>query len=501
MMAAYQNNHHYSLNQLVNIALDKVIANVEVDSIGDVVDKIEQQQLFIIKQGERFNPLAKIDVILQSKPSVILCQKDNPLLNDINLQKIKKSSVALVLVDDITEATVYALQQFYQVPLQQLTLVGVTGTDGKSSVAMLFAMMQAKTTGVIGTLGYGTVNNLTYTGMTTPTIVHLYAMLAQLQQQGCTTVVMEVSSHAIHQQRIAGLNFAVAAITNLGRDHLDYHGTIGHYHQCKLGFLASQQVLKIVVNIDDENLKALAPNAKGVSLSKLNNLNIAKVGYSEKGLLLHFANKQGVDEKGALKANSIAVNLYGQFNVYNLLTVIAMYQQLGFDAPAIETMLTNVQAVEGRMQLINDQKGRYVFVDFAHTPNGLKNALQAVAQHFTSRIVVVFGCGGDRDKGKRPEMGRIAEHYANTVIITNDNPRSEQPSAIVADIKQGLSQPDKAMVIEDRYQAIQQGLSICKQGEVLLVAGKGHETTQTDSDGAKPFHDATVIKNLLRGGA
>ncbi len=510
MMRAYQTNNSAQLFQLVK---DKIDDDAKILGISDVVEKLEQGQLFIVKQGQQFNPLSKIDAILQAKPSAMMCQQDNDLLNDITIQKIKKSGVVLVLVNCVAVSTVFALQQFYYNNLQQLTIVGVTGTDGKSSVAMMFAMMRPETTGVIGTLGYGKVNELTFTGMTTPTIVALYAMLASLQQQGCTTVIMEVSSHAIHQQRIAGLTFDVFAITNLGRDHLDYHGTIENYHHCKLSFLASNQVKKAIINADDKNIQYQAAKTTPVSISNLTALNIKTVKYSANGLIISFINKaktdQGVGQQNAPAllgtyipvGNGLALNLYGQFNVYNLLSVMAMYQQLGESDKNIAHMLQNLQAVEGRMQKIADPAGRHVFVDFAHTANGLKNALQAVRQHFKSKIILVFGCGGDRDKGKRPEMARFAEQLADQVIITNDNPRGENPSDIVADMKAGLKQPSAVMVIEDRYQAIKYALSVCKKDEVLLVAGKGHETTQTDKSGTKAFHDATVIQKIMRGEA
>jgi UDP-N-acetylmuramoyl-L-alanyl-D-glutamate--2,6-diaminopimelate ligase len=491
MMAAYQMEKGIQLSLLVEQTLSVSVVSKNILSIADRIDELEADGLFIAKQGAKFNTLSEIDAILNAQPSAILCDESNALLNDLLIKKCQNKGIELLHVSNLQQATVHVLQAFYRTTLDSVKLVGITGTDGKSSVAMMFAMMQPETTGVIGTLGYGKVNNLTATGMTTPSIVRLYSILADLVAQGCDTVAMEVSSHAIVQQRIAGLDFDVVGITNLGRDHLDYHGNLDNYHQCKISFLEHAQTRKTVVNSDDVALKASAKATKAISISlaDMKTVGIDRITYSENGLVVHFTD-QGVD--------ATALNLYGEFNIYNLLITIGLYQQLGKTQQEIIALLKNLHAVEGRMEKIEDPSGRFIFIDFAHTANGLKNALQAIKQHFDKKIILVFGCGGDRDTGKRPEMAKVAESLADTLIITNDNPRSESPEGIAQEILTGLAKPKDALVCLDRYQAIKKGLALCKKGEVLLIAGKGHETTQTDCDGEKNFHDATVVNSIIK---
>ena len=492
MMAAGKIKQETILGDLlpVNVAQQ----NILVSSIVDVIDEILPQGLLIAREGKQFNPLQHVERLIQKQPSVIVCAASNPCYNEIRQKQLAKAGIALIAVEDLQAASIAILQRFYQRALQAVSLVAVTGTDGKSSVAMLYAMMDADKTAVIGTLGYGRFDQLIATGMTTPGMVALYRIIDQLYQQGFEQIVMEVSSHAIDQQRIAGLQFAVSIITNLGRDHLDYHPSVEHYQQSKLGFIQGEQSKKRVINADDKFIEQQTRKLDNSVFYGMNHLaaqGISAVDYLAEGIRLSFS-QQGFD--------ALTLNLYGKFNLYNLLAVIAAKQQMGASWQQIYQGLRNIHAVAGRMEKLQDKQGRHVFIDFAHTPNGLDNALQAIRQHFTSRIHLVFGCGGDRDSGKRPLMGQIAEKHADEIILTDDNPRTEDPEQISSQVLAGMTKPQRVMVIHDRYQAIRQGLQHCQPGEVLLIAGKGHEREQIGAQGKQPFHDATVVRQLQEAG-
>ncbi len=492
MMAALQTQQEHLLGELLGVHAD--LHNIVVRNIVDVIEDITDGNLFIARQRTRFNPLEKSEQIIAKRPVVVICAVENPVYNEMMQKRFYRSGIALIALPQFDTAVVTLLQKFYQSALQNIRLIGVTGTDGKSSVAMIYAMMAADKTAVIGTLGYGRFDRLTTTGMTTPGVVALYRIIDQLYQQGFEQIVMEVSSHAIDQQRIAGLQFEVSIITNLGRDHLDYHPTVEHYHQSKLGFLQSRQSKKRVINADDALIAKQTHNlaySQFYGLDYLEQLGIAAVDYLAEGIRLSFK-QQGFD--------ALTLNLYGKFNLYNLLAVIAAKQQMGENGQQIYQGLQNIRAVAGRMEKLQDKQGRHIFIDFAHTANGLENALQAVRQHFSTKLYLIFGCGGDRDPGKRPLMGKVAEQYADQIILSDDNPRTEDPQQISRQILEGITNQQKVRVIHNRYQAIRQGLQDCQPGEVLLIAGKGHEREQITAQGKLPFHDASVVKTLQEAG-
>ena len=386
---------------------------------------------------------------------------------------------------------------FHDFPSNQLTLVGITGTNGKTTSATLlhelFTGLGYKC-GLLSTVVNKIGQEHIPSTHTTPDPIALNALLTQMVQEGCSYCFMEVSSHAVHQKRIAGLNFAVAGFTNITHDHLDYHHTFAAYIQAKKAFFDGlQKSAAAIVNADDRN---------GLVMTQ----NTAAKKYT-------YALKSPADFKGKILENSlnglilqingteVYTRLVGAFNAYNLLLVFAVAQILEQDSMEVLKVLSNLGAVEGRFQLMRSDGGISVIVDYAHTPDALENVLQTIAQvrKNEQRILTVVGCGGDRDKTKRPEMAKIAALRSDQVVLTSDNPRSENPETILDEMEQGLDEQalSKTLRITDRTQAIKTAIKLAQTGDVVLIAGKGHEKYQEINGIKHPFDDVQIANELF----
>ncbi len=391
--------------------------------------------------------------------------------------------------------------RFHEAPSAAMTTVGVTGTNGKTSTVQLLAQawtLRGMRAGTIGTLGAGLYGEARPTGFTTPLVLQLHALLAQLRDAGAQAVAMEVSSHALDQGRVDGVHFAVGVFTNLTRDHLDYHGDMDHYGAAKARLFAWPGLRAAVVNLDDAYgrelhaglatmLQRVGISARGASdaLVRAENVSLDAGGIA-------FDLRIG-DERHALRSS-----LLGRFNVDNLLAVAGTLHALG-DAPAdIAATLSQLQPIAGRMnRLGGDGVQPLVVIDYAHTPDALEQALTSLRAHATGRIVCVFGCGGERDRGKRPQMAAIAENNANAVIVTDDNPRDEDGDAIVADILTGFTRADAVIVQRDRAAAIARAIGEAGPNDIVLIAGKGHEPYQEINGVQYPFDDTEVAGKEL----
>ena len=384
---------------------------------------------------------------------------------------------------------------FHGHPSRTMTVVGVTGTNGKTSTVQLLSQAWSRRglrSGSIGTLGAGLYGHVVPTGFTTPLVLQLHALLADLRDGGAEAVAMEVSSHALDQGRVDGVHFDVAVFTNLTRDHLDYHGDMQSYGQAKARLMAWPELRSAVINLDDAFGRALAASLPSTTHA---------IGLSSQG-----AQADVRAENIALDAEGLAFDLVigdarfavqssllGRFNVDNLLAVAGTLHALG-DAPvAIATTLAQLQPVAGRMNRFGGNLGQpLVVIDYAHTPDALEQALTSLRAHVRGRLICVFGCGGERDRGKRPQMAAIAERHADVVIVTDDNPRSEDGDAIVADILAGFERPQQIIVERDRNAAIARAVQQAGEGDSVLVAGKGHEPYQEINGVRHPFDDAQV---------
>ncbi len=396
--------------------------------------------------------------------------------------------------------------RFFGEPSSRAFVFGVTGTDGKTSTAHLLA--QAFETldrpcAYLGTIGQGRVGALSPSTHTTPDPVSLQAWLADRIDDGCTAVAMEVSSHALDQNRVGGLRFAAAALTNVQRDHLDYHGTIERYAAAKRRLFDADDGRALILNRDDsfgqQWLRDLAPMAstrliayglEGAPASTPRFVIGRGLGLHQQGLSLTLETHHGTVQ--------VRTRLLGRFNAYNLMAVAAALLAADVSLDDVANALCQLHTVPGRIEAFRGNGAvPLVVVDYAHTPQALEQILKAVREHTAGKLWCVFGCGGDRDRGKRPLMGAAAAAQADTLIVTDDNPRSESPAAIVEEILSGLPAGTPHRVIHDRGDAIRFAVSQARPDDSVVVAGKGHEDTQIVGDQRRAFSDRVFVASLL----
>jgi len=429
-----------------------------------------------------------------------------------------------VAVSDLAEQAGEIAANWYGHPSQSMRVVGITGTNGKTTVSQWLsqALHSAdQPSGVIGTLGAGIANDLTMTGFTTPDAARLQALLKDIQKSGARSVAVEVSSHALDQGRVNGTNFETVVITNLSQDHLDYHGDMKEYAAAKKKILDLPGVKQVVVNADDwfgqECLQYLAKKMGDADITvwayanKSENL-LSLPCFAKQSIRKVLAtdlqmNDQGMKFQLIIDGEDVGLiqtRMVGAFNVSNALAVLGCLLAGGKTIKSAKQSIEQLQAVQGRMELVPRTTAQQpmAVIDFAHTPDALEQVLKAlrdVAQERAGQLWCVFGCGGDRDALKRPIMGRIAESMADHVMVTSDNPRSEVPEKIMADILSGFEVPEKAQVNTDRATAILQTIRQAKPEDVILIAGKGHEETQEIAGKKHPFSDRVHVQLAMGG--
>ncbi len=395
--------------------------------------------------------------------------------------------------------------RYYQSPSAQVSVAGVTGTNGKTTCAWLLAGALSrlhKRCAYVGTLGSGFVDALQATGLTTPDVITLHRQLREFADHGATHVAMEVSSHALAQERVAGVRFHVAAFTNLSRDHLDYHGSMQDYAAAKARLFAMPGLTQAVINVGDpvgealantlpDTVGLMAVTVGGVASQAEQCVHVEAIRRTAQGLQLeivgHFGRRQ------------LQSRLLGEFNAENLAIVLGLLLAWGFDPDDAIAALAHGEAPPGRMESFPLQNGALAIVDYAHTPDALAKALKAARGHAARRLSVVFGCGGDRDAGKRPQMAAVAESLADAVWLTDDNPRSESAAAIVSMVLAGFQQPSRVKVEHDRAAAIAAALAGAGAGDVVVIAGKGHEDTQQVGTEIRAFSDRECVLQLSAG--
>lgn len=442
-----------------------------VSSITHDSRRVAPGSVFCCVRGERVDGHGFAGDALRSGATALVV--DHPL----------DFAVAQIVVPDVRRAVGPLSAALFGHPARRMCLVGVTGTNGKTTTTQLLSHVLrsvGRTVASIGTLSGA---------LTTPEAAELQEQLATLAGEGVTAVVMEVSSHALDQHRVDGILYDVAVFTNLSQDHLDYHGTMEEYFRAKARLFTPTLARRGVVNLDDEAGRRLAAQATipvaGYSLADLESVEV----HADR----HAYRWQGLE---------VRVPLGGEFNVLNSLAAATAAVECGVAPVDVAAALATVPAVPGRFESIDEGQSFHVIVDFAHTPDGL-DALLLAARTVArgNRLLVVFGCGGDRDRTKRPRMGRAAALGADLVVITSDNPRSEDPRVIIEEITSGV--PDdlrRNVVVEpDRATAMEAAFRIARPGDVVVVAGKGHETTQTIGDQVLQFDDRAVARRILGG--
>lgn len=475
---------------LKDVEVVETKGNLDINVSDIVTDsrKAKKDTLFIALTGVQVDGHAYVDNALELGAKVIVYQ------NEIDTSR---DGITYIKVKDGADATGKIATTWYGDPSDKIKLVGVTGTNGKTTVATLLYNMFRKLgykVGLLSTVANYIDDKVVPATHTTPDPLSLNMLLHDMVKAGCEYVFMEVSSHAIHQKRISGLKFDGGIFTNLTQDHLDYHGTMAEYLKAKKMFFDNLPPTAFALtNIDDKNGAVMLQNTKAKKHTySVKSLGDYKARISEK----HF---DGTSIE--INGKELVVQFVGVFNVYNLLAVYGATELLGQSSEEILLAMSTLKPVSGRFQTLRSPEGYTAIVDYAHTPDALINVLDSIHEVLegAGRVITVVGCGGNRDKTKRPIMAQEAAKLSDQLILTSDNPRYEEPMAIINDMSDGLKrdQLKKTLMIEDRRQAIRTACTLAKEGDVILVAGKGHEDYQ-DVKGVKHhFNDKEEILNIF----
>jgi UDP-N-acetylmuramoyl-L-alanyl-D-glutamate--2,6-diaminopimelate ligase len=464
--------------------LDCEIRGLALDS-----RRIEAGSLFLAFPGTRADGRDYIDDAKARGAAAVLYEAgDGHALAD--------TGIPALAADGLAQMVGRIADRFYDSPSAALTVIGVTGTNGKTTVTHLVAQALDRAPGrcaVIGTLGNGFPDALDQTLHTTPDAITLHRLMAEYRSAGATSVCLEVSSHALEQGRVGGVRFDIAVFTNLSRDHLDYHGDMDRYGAAKSRLFGVTGLRLAVVNEDDEYGQGLLEDCRK---------RLETVGYGLRGGEFHATHVQathtGLDLSGETPLGPCRLHspLFGRFNAYNLLAALAVLVHCELTLDDAVQRLGSAHAVAGRMErFANGDQAPLIVVDYAHTPDALEKVLLALREHTDRQLWCVFGCGGDRDRGKRPQMGAVAERLADAVILTDDNPRHESPTVIIAEIQSGMKQA--APVVHDRAEAIRTAFARAGAGDIVLVAGKGHEDYQQFGDERRPYSDRETVVQLM----
>lgn len=410
---------------------------------------------------------------------------------------VSASGVPWLIVPDARAAASRLAARFYGNPSERLDVVGVTGTKGKTTTTFLIrSILQAagRRCGLLGTVRYAIGSREAPAPQTTPGPIELQRHLSEMVGAGCAAATLEVSSHALVHRRVDAVRFRAGVFTNLAQDHLDFHGTMDAYREAK-GRLFSmlEPGGAAVLNVDD----AATPVYRSITRAAVIGYGLGSGG-TVRGEI-HAVDFRGTRLTVLAKdsAAQIATRLMGRHNVYNILAAAATALAIGVDLDTVKRGVEALESVPGRLEPVDAGQDFAVMVDYAHTEDSLRNVLGCLRPLTRRRLICVFGCGGDRDRGKRPKMGRAAEELADAVVVTSDNPRSEEPQAILQEVMAGMREPGRAVVDVDRRAAIGAAIRQARAGDIVLIAGKGHETVQIFKDGAKPFDDRLVAREAL----
>ncbi len=466
-----------------NLITDRIgiFERVYIDHLANDSRKVGPSGLFVAIKGGLADGHLFIEKAVQNGAIAIVCEA-MPAEVPTHFP-----GIVFVQVTNARTALAELAAAFYGDPAKSLRMIGVTGTNGKTTTAFLVHHMLGELevkAGLISTVEYKIGDRTKEATHTTPDILDTSQLLKEMVDAGCTACVMEVSSHALVQDRVRTIPFEVAVFTNLTQDHLDYHGTMENYLAAKkILFDTLGQDAKAVYNVDDAAGEALVADTPARVLS-----------YGHDGTaLLHATVVENTLQGLLLEIEGVAYRfkLVGQFNAYNLLAAYGVGVAMGFESNTVLAALASANPVPGRFEILSVSDARFVIVDYAHTPDALENVLQTLAKTKaeTAKMWCVFGCGGDRDAKKRPMMGRIAEELADEIVVTSDNPRTEDPETILNDIRAGFTAPEKAAWIVNRKEAIQYVAQHAASGDVVLIAGKGHEPYQVIGTTKYDFDD------------
>ena len=469
--------------------LATAISHVQSDS-----RKIQPGDLFVAISGFHDDGYQFIKDAIRKGAKAVVAERFDSLASDLGIPQFSVPNARAVLS--------HLVACSYDFPAQKLTCIGVTGTNGKTTTTFLiqYLLNAVSRSGLIGSIYYDDGKDKQAAESTTPVPEVLNETLARMVQNGLSYCVMEISSHALDQNRTRDIAFSSAVFTNLTQDHLDYHHDYEAYYQAKRKLFFGNFIPKhSIVNADDSFGTRLLKE-----LSKRDGI----VSYGEKGSRDYLAQQIQIGLNGiafdlihSRRNFSVAVPLILQHNVYNTLAALSTVSEEGFSLNDLIPELSSFSGVPGRLERIDEGQDFQVFVDYAHTPDGLHNVLSSLGGLSKNRVISVFGCGGDRDRGKRPMMGKIVSRFSDVVILTSDNPRSEKPEDILEEIKRGIDgnlKKTKLIVNPDRKEAIRQAIGLAESGDLIFVFGKGHEDYQIIGKEKKPFSDQAVVRQWLR---
>lgn len=467
---------------------DRDITHLTYDS-----RRVKPGTLFFALKGEKVDGTAFIDAAIAAGAEAIVTENASV-----------KTRATNIIVQNARNAMADLAAAFYQNPSRPLRMAGVTGTNGKTTTAFLIkhiceaAQLRC---GLIGTVRYEVGDRILPAARTTPESLDVHELLWQMRSAGCKACAMEVSSHALMQARVRGVEFDAAVFTNLTQDHLDYHKTMEAYFEAKARLfsdLAAQPKKKgkAIINLDDRyGAQLITRFGKEIPITTYGLGVHANFRASNVRIDFHGTSYQ-LDAEG--RSYLVRLPLIGQFNVYNSLAALAAANALGIEVRNCVLALANATAVPGRLEAVPAQRQFRVFVDYAHTDDALLNVIRTCRELNPARLIVVFGCGGNRDKTKRPRMGSVVDQHADYAIVTSDNPRKEDPLAIIEDIKPGLRRGNYEVIV-DRREAIYKAVAMAQPRDIILIAGKGHETYQEFADRTMPFDDVAVARQALEG--
>ncbi len=471
----------YSLVQEIGVACGA--ENKEVTFITDNSAKVAEGCIFVCIEGKRFDGHTKAQEALANGAVAVVVQKDLGLKEQI-------------LVENTRAAYARLSAAFFGHPEKQIKLIGVTGTNGKTTSCFIIKSVldsMGYKTGLIGTVK-NVVGDKEYPAvLTTPDCYDLFALFKEMVEYGCEYCTMEVSSQALDQRRVEGIHFDAAIFTNLTRDHLDYHGSFENYMSAKHMLFENSSIA--VINIDDEAAEYMVSgtDCRTVTFSVDND----KCDYSAKNIRI---SASGVKYELVSNCNigRVKFPVPGKFSVYNSMGAAVCLVEMGFDFKAVLDGLAGCLGVPGRMEVVPTDTPYTVIIDYAHTPDGLENVLGCVREITQGKVITVFGCGGDRDKTKRPIMGSIAAKLSDVAVITSDNPRSEDPDAIIRDITEGVGKHISKIIVDpDRTNAIRKALHMAQEGDIVVLAGKGQETYQILASGKIHYDEREIVAKIL----
>ncbi|WP_027624723.1 UDP-N-acetylmuramoyl-L-alanyl-D-glutamate--2,6-diaminopimelate ligase [Clostridium lundense] len=469
----------------LNYEITKGSDEIEVNNIQYDSRNINKGDLFFAIQGYSTDGHKYIPTAAEKGAVVVIYDEDVENLPECTMIKVEDSRKAMALISS----------NFYGNPKNKLKIIGITGTNGKTTSTFMIKSILEEAgfkVGLLGTIANYIGDKKLHSDRTTPESLEIHKLFKEMVQQGVDYCVMEVSSHSLYLDRVYGIKFSQAIFTNLTQDHLDFHKTFENYYEAKLLLFKNSE--NSIINWDDEYGKRIYndinENKLTYSIEKDSDLKAEKIKMHSRGVQFT-VNYDG-------KEKEINIHIPGRYNILNSLGSALACLNEGIDLEVIKNGLENMNGVPGRCEIVtkNYNLGYEVIVDYAHTPDGLENILKTAREFTEGRLISVFGCGGDRDKTKRPIMGKIGTELSDIAIVTSDNPRSEEPLSIIEDIKNGIEK-DNYIVVENRRQAIKKAMEIAKKCDVIVVAGKGHEDYQILKDRTIHFDEREIIKEII----